>query len=75
MFRWIAVEALQGAAGFELLNVTGFGKDLKIAINRSQADARQPFADHFVNFIRAWMGIDLAQLLQNHLALTRHPQV
>lgn len=75
MFRWVAVKTLQGAAGFKLLDITGFGKDLKIAINRPQTDARQALAHHFIDFIRAWMGIDLAKLFQNHFALPRHPQI
>jgi hypothetical protein len=37
------------------LNITGFRKYLKVAIHCSQADARQPFANHLIKFIRTRM--------------------
>jgi hypothetical protein len=75
MLGGIAVKPFQGTAGFELLNITGIRKYLKIAIDRSQADTRQSFANNLVDLIRTRMVIDFAKLLQNYPALTCHPKV
>jgi len=69
MLRWIAVKPLQAAARFKLLNITGFRKNLKVAIDRSQADTRQPFTNHFINLICTWMGIHFTKFFQNNPAL------
>jgi hypothetical protein len=50
---------------------TGFGKNVQVAINGAEADAGEPLAHHFINFVGAGMSVDLAQFLQDHPALAR----
>ena len=75
MIRWVSVKTFQRAAGFQLLNLTGFRKYLKVAIDRSQADTRQSLANDLIDLIRTGMGVNFTKLLQNYLTLTRHPKV
>ena len=70
-----SVEALQGAAEFELLDFAAFGQNLKVAIDRSQTDAGKAFADHLVDFISAGMGIHFAQFFQDNFALACQPKI
>ena len=75
MLGRVAIKTFQGTAGFELLNITGFRKYLKVSINRPQADTRQSFANELIDLIRTRMVVDLAKLLQDYPALTGHPEV
>jgi hypothetical protein len=69
------VKSIETAAELELLNFSVFGKDLKVAIYGSKADARKTFADHFIYLISAGMRIYFAKFFQDDLTLPRHPRV
>ncbi len=69
------VKSFEIAAELKLLNFSLCGKNLKVAIYGSEADARKTFADHFVYLIGAGMGINFTKFFQDDLTLGGHPQV
>jgi hypothetical protein len=69
------VESFGIAAELELLNFSICGKNLKVAIYGSEADARKTFADHFIYLIRTGMGIYFTKFFQDDLTLLGHPQI
>jgi hypothetical protein len=69
-----AVKTLLGAAYIQFLDDSAFRHDLKVAVNRAQADFRQPFAHHLVKHIGGGMRGYSAQFVKNDLALFGDPQ-
>jgi len=68
------VESFGTAAELEFLNFAVFGKNFKVAIYGSKADARKTFADHFIYLISTGMCIYFTKFFQDDLTLPRHPQ-
>lgn len=75
MFIDDAVEPFEAASQLQFLNFAALGKNVEVAIHRSEADAGHAFANHFINFISAGMRSDAAKLFQDDLTLPRHPEV
>ena len=69
------VESIETAAELKFLDFAAFGKNLKVAVYGSKADARKTFADYFINFISTGMCIYFPKFFQDDLTLPRHPQV
>jgi hypothetical protein len=68
-----AVETLLGAADIEFLDDPALGHDLKIAVDRAQADFRQPLPHHLIEHVCGGMRGYAAQLVENDLALFGYP--
>jgi hypothetical protein len=68
------VKSFETAAELKFLNFATGGKNLEVAVNGSEADARKTFADHFIDFIGTGMGADFAKFFQDDLTLPGHPQ-
>jgi len=69
------VESIETATELKLLNFAAFGKNLKVAIYGSKADARKTLADDCIYLISTGMGIYFPKFFQDDLTLPRHPQV
>ena len=60
---------------FQFIYHAGFGQDLKVSVDRSQADSGYPLTHSFINFVRGWMGINLPEFLDYDPALPCHAQL
>jgi hypothetical protein len=68
------VETFLGAADIQFLDDPALGHDLKVAVDRAQADFGQTFAHHLVKHVGSGMRGHAAQLIENDLALFGYPQ-
>jgi len=68
------VETLLGAADIEFLDDPAFGHDLQVAVDRAQADFRQPLAHHLIKYISGGVRSHAAQLIEDDLALSGYPE-
>jgi len=66
------VETLAGTGGFDFKNFALFGKQIKIAVYRAQADARQALAHYVIELIRRRVSDYFAQLFKYNCALARN---
>ena len=67
-----AVKTLAGAGGFDFKNFALFGKQIKVAVYRAQADARQALTHYVIELIRCRMSDYFAQFFKNNCALARN---
>lgn len=72
MRTYVTIEPFQFSGNFDFLDFSQFRENFQVPVNRPQADVRQTYPHHFINLIRAGMGLDRAKLLQDDLPLTRH---
>ena len=70
-----AVKPFEAAAEIKPLYLSTGGKNFKVAIYGAKTDAGQPFANHFIDFISAGVGIYFPKFFQNDLTLPRHSQI
>jgi len=68
----VAVKTLATAGGFDFENFTLLGKQIKVAVYRTQTDAWQALAHDMIYLIRRWMNVCFAQLLKYNRPLPRY---
>jgi hypothetical protein len=60
---------------FQFIYQAGIGQDLKVTVDRSQADPGHPLTHLFINFVRSWMGVNLPEFLNYDAALPGHAEL
>lgn len=68
----VAIEMHLGIAMADLPDQALFRKNLEIPIDRGQTDPGEAFANVFVNLIRRGVGMEVANDVENDLALSCH---
>lgn len=67
----VGIETSIAPGVLELLNQPHAGQQVKVAVDRAQAQLRQSPPDKFVKLDRRWMGSNGLQFFENNLSLSR----